>query len=162
MEHEDHRAMCQHVDDPYFHRCLCLFGQFNTGQFLKPMELMSKSENQLFYTELQCAIRNEFSGYYLRQQTPENDAKLYQAICIMRLGPLPLRRRGAATLASFEINNSIDASEIYDHEYVHRFRIIFSPFLDGFPLQKETIASWLDIPTAYGWFCHGIPNWLKP
>ena len=174
MEREDHLAMCEHTNDPYFHRCLLKFGGYDAQLFVQPMSLMKANQ---FYTRLQMDIRNEFSGYYVRGETNADDYELYYAIADLRLGSFQEKRQAAHDLQAFRDKNAIKAATISDHDYTAEFYDDFLKFTGGAQVPAVRIEAWLDrnavesywpdfekaVEKEYGaWPCtYGVVAWEK-
>jgi len=174
MEREDHLAMCGHTNDPYFHRCLLKFGRYDAQLFVQPMNLMKTNQ---FFTQLQMAIRNEFSGYYVRGETIADDYELYHAIADLRLGSLQQKRQAAQDLQAFRDKHAIKAASISEHAYTAEFYDDFWKFTRGAQVPAVRIEAWLDrnalesywqdfekaVEKEYGaWpFTYGVIAWDK-
>lgn len=145
MEREDQFSMCQNVDDPYFTRCLLMFGAFSEESFAAPKSLMKiQNEHCPFYTRLQMAIRKEYSGYYCRGENIVEDYELYFAISTLTLGCLKERRDAACALWDFRCRHAIKASEIADHEYIGEFFDVFFKFTNGAHVPPARVEAWLN------------------
>eukprot|EP00973_Karenia_brevis_P091198 12406330-Karenia_brevis.AAC.2 len=161
MEWEDQASLCLALPSQtttcFYKRFLRRFGWIHSEYFSSPLDLQSHvqndtvcfirtiSENVVYsWNALAAMVREEFSGYFLREQTPEQNWKLYSSMVFLRAGTLQERRAAACALEKFQEQHAIKAFEVRLHEYIPDFRGVFEEFTKGRCVPASAVENWLD------------------